>query len=195
MNDIDLSVEGMKSHFRELLSGQRESLVKATMLCGVLCFPFAICAFVVAGTANAGFNVVLTAFIQIAFQSGAYYVLNMLPTRSSMMVGFLIGCSAMLTLMMLMCAIYWGQLSNCEKMREDINQYSCDNPTGYGAVCFFGSLLFIIQVFFTYGLVIWRDEITSLEESNYNSLPSTIGHGIESPYDEHGLKNRPSADL
>jgi len=195
--NIDFSVDGLKVQAEALMTGQRDSLVKATMLCGVLCFPFMICAFVVAGTANAGFNVVLTAFMEIGFQAGAYYCLNMLPTRSSFTVGFLTASSVYLTLIMLMTAIFWGQLANCEKTREDINQYSCENPTGYSAVSFFGSLLFIVQLLFSYGMHKWRNELTTLEDTNYDKLPINMStsSGAESPYDEHGLHREQSTDL
>jgi hypothetical protein len=195
--NIEMSVESLKAQVRTLISGQRESLVKATMLSGVLCFPFMICAFVAAGTANAGFNVVLTAFLEIGFQAASYYYLATQPSRSAFTVGFLTSSSVFITIMMLQTAIFWGQLANCESVKEDINQYSCTNPTGYSAVSFFASLLFIVQLLSTYGLYVWREEITSLEDQDYDKLPINIsaGSGAESPYDEHGLHREQSADL
>ena len=38
--------------------------------------PFLICSFVVAGTANAGFNCVLTGFLNIGLAAGSYYVIK-----------------------------------------------------------------------------------------------------------------------
>ena len=43
---------------------------------GCMAAAFTICSFVVAGTANAGFNVVLTALLNIAWVAGANYVIN-----------------------------------------------------------------------------------------------------------------------
>ncbi len=38
--------------------------------------PFVICSFVVAGTANVGFNCVLTGFLNVGLTGGAYHVIN-----------------------------------------------------------------------------------------------------------------------
>lgn len=43
---------------------------------GLCAFAFLICSFVVASTANAGFDVVLTALLNISWCAGAYYVIN-----------------------------------------------------------------------------------------------------------------------
>ena len=187
------SWDTIQSQTRQLFQGERETLVRASLLQGILAFPFTICAFVVADTANAGFNVVLTAFIYIGFVAGMYYSLQMQPSRSSRTVGFLMGCSGMITILSLMTAIFWGQLSNCELLREgdEVGQYSCSNTTAYGAVCFFSSVMFVVQVATTYGLVIWRDELSALEEPlRYNKLPTAQSEGL--PYDE---SVRPSTDL
>ena len=111
LGKMDLSWNNIQTQTRQLFQGQRETLVRASMLQGFLAAPFTICAFVVADTANAGFNVVLTAFMYIAFAGGMYYTLQMQPSRSSLTVGFLIGVSGMLTALSLMTAIYWGQVS------------------------------------------------------------------------------------
>lgn len=43
---------------------------------GFITFAFIISSFVVAGTANAGFNCVLTGFLNAAFTAGSYYVVE-----------------------------------------------------------------------------------------------------------------------
>ena len=195
MSQMDLSVEGLKVEVQRLLHGQRESLVKATMFQGFLCFPFGITAFVCAGTANAGFNVVMTAFAMLIFSCGSYYSLQVNPSRTALTVGFILGCSTMLCLILLMTAIFWGQLANCEAIAEDISQYSCDRPTGYSAISFFSSLMFVVQVLYTYGIFIWRDELMDLQDSpRYNKLPLNSMH-LESSASGFDDQLRPSTDL
>lgn len=192
--NIDFSVEALKTQVREIMDGQRESLVKGIVIAGALAIPFMVCSFIVADTANAGFNIVLTAFMEIAFLAGCYYALAMRPSRSGMEIGFLIGTSGLMTIIMLMTAIFWGQLANCEVVDDEINQYTCTRPFAYSGVSFFSSLLFIVQVFFTYGAVIWRNELVSLEESDYGKVPLAGNTGAESSSYEHGL-HQDSTDL
>lgn len=62
---------------KSYLHGNKQELLLAVVgLEGIITFAFVICTFVVAGTANAGFNVVLTGFLNIAFVGGAYYVIK-----------------------------------------------------------------------------------------------------------------------
>ena len=75
MDDIIIQV-------KEFIEGsdRRQLLILATYVSAFFCFPFTICAFVVAGTANAGFNAVFTAFLNIAYTCEAYYILNISKT-------------------------------------------------------------------------------------------------------------------
>jgi hypothetical protein len=60
-----------------LVNGNKKDLLHAAILVeGVITFAFVISSFVVAGTANAGFNCVLTGFLNIAFIAGSYYVIE-----------------------------------------------------------------------------------------------------------------------
>ena len=94
-----------------------------------------------------------------------------------------------------MTAIFWGQLANCEAIAEDISQYSCDRPTGYSAISFFSSLMFVVQVLYTYGIFIWRDELMDLQDSpRYNKLPLNSMH-LESSASGFDDQLRPSTDL
>ncbi len=61
----------------DFVSGSKIDTLKAIIgLEAILTFAFVICSFVVAGTANAGFNCVLTAFLNIAFIGGSYHVIK-----------------------------------------------------------------------------------------------------------------------
>ncbi|KAJ1397352.1 hypothetical protein B484DRAFT_368781 [Ochromonadaceae sp. CCMP2298] len=120
--------------------------------------PFLICSFVVAGTANAGFNVVLTAFLNLALIGGSVHVLK--NSKAPIAIGFLLGSSAAMAVLNFMTAIFWGQLSGCIIMSrgQSLAGYSCTNPTAYGAVCAFAVLLFLTQTVFTAALFMWRSD-------------------------------------
>ena len=60
-----------------LATGSKKDFMQAAIvLDGIITFAFVVSSFVVAGTANAGFNCVLTGFLNIAFTAGAYYVIE-----------------------------------------------------------------------------------------------------------------------
>lgn len=60
----------------QLQGNKQELLVNIVKVEAVITFALVICSFVVAATANAGFNCVLTAFLNVAFIGGSYYVLK-----------------------------------------------------------------------------------------------------------------------
>eukprot|EP00607_Mallomonas_marina_P010305 CAMPEP_0182418374 /NCGR_PEP_ID=MMETSP1167-20130531/2827_1 /TAXON_ID=2988 /ORGANISM="Mallomonas Sp, Strain CCMP3275" /LENGTH=184 /DNA_ID=CAMNT_0024592559 /DNA_START=123 /DNA_END=677 /DNA_ORIENTATION=+ len=163
----------------------------------VLSFPFTICAFVVSGTANAGFNVVLTALLLNAFIGGSYYVVR--KSKTPIAVGFLIGCAIMMTLLSLMTAVYWGQLANCQMVDRDVKQYSCEQVGGYSAVAAFASLLFIVQIAFTGAIIKYRAELID-EVGLYDEISGASAGAPNpllrdsSPY-EPSKYAQPSADL
>lgn len=137
-----------------------------------------------------GFNVVLTALLNIAFVGGSYHLIkksnsplavskNMFIVailclcellKTTFQVGFLIGVAGMMTVISLMTAIYWGQLSKCETVDKDISQYSCTQKVGYGAVSAFASLLFVVQGVFFGILIAWRSEIIDDGGGSYGDL-------------------------
>lgn len=59
-----------------LHGNKQELLLNAVSVEAVLTFCFVICSFVVAATANAGFNCVLTGLLNMAFVAGSYFVLK-----------------------------------------------------------------------------------------------------------------------
>jgi hypothetical protein len=62
---------------KSYLNGNKKDLFLVPIVLETLfAFAFAICSFVVSGTANAGFNCVLTGFLNFAFVGGSYYVIN-----------------------------------------------------------------------------------------------------------------------
>ena len=83
----------------------------------------------------------------------------------------------MLTVLMFMTSIFWGQLADCEKPPYKIRHYSCNQPSGYRAVCAFAVLLFLAFLAFTSLIVLWRSELiddVGIEEVNlFNDLSFT----------------------
>ncbi|KAM3569163.1 hypothetical protein VYU27_008728 [Nannochloropsis oceanica] len=145
-----------------------EKLITAGLLLqGVFVLCYTICSFVVASTANMGFNAVLTALLYIFYVAGTYHVLQ--RSKMPLAIGFVLGVSVMITFLSLMTAIFWGQLSNCSPGYYDVKRYSCTNPSAYGATCAFATLLFLIQLFFTSALVLWRDEFIQ-DASAYDDI-------------------------
>lgn len=63
----------------------------------------------------------------------------------------------MMTFLNFTTGIFWGELSRCDKSVKAA-QYSCTNPTAYGAVSAFAALLFLSQLTFTVGLVLYRSD-------------------------------------
>ncbi len=62
---------------KTMLSGNKQELLMGMIAVqGALTFAFVICSFAVSATANAGFNIVLTGFLNIALVAGSYYVLK-----------------------------------------------------------------------------------------------------------------------
>ena len=178
-------------------TGEKKQVVNLTIGAeAFLALPLTICCFVVAGTANAGFNAVLTALLNIAFIAGSYYVIN--NSKTPIAVGFLIGASVMITLLNFMTSVYWGQLSKCQVVTASVPQYSCSNPDAYGAVCAFSVMMFLVNMGFTSVLIMWRGELISdvgMYDS-YDNLPTSSGHGMPNAYDTPSKGGpAPSADL
>jgi len=97
---------------------------------------------------------------------------NSRRSQSTLAVGFVIGVATMMSLLMFMTAIFWGQLSGCEKVDEDVDQYTCDNKKAYGATCAFSVLLFLLDTAFTILLVLWRDDFMG-ETAAYEDIGSS----------------------
>lgn len=96
-----------------------------------------------------------------------------------------------------MTAIYWGQLSHCKVYTDDdvvLEQYSCDNKSAYGATSTFATFLFLVQLGYSVGVVLWRGELIS-EVGLYDEI--SVPNGSEKPYETiYDTKtSTPSADL
>ena len=147
----------------------REKLILFLYINFLFAFSLTICAFVVAGTAIAGFNIVLTAFLNLGSIFGAWYVIR--NSKTPIAVGFIIGVFCTLAFLNMMNCVYWGQLSHCTV--EEGND-TCTNPTAYAAVSFFSLITFLWQNFLAYMIIKWRGALIN-EEGIYHeeTLSST----------------------
>jgi hypothetical protein len=150
------------------LSDKRQILQLSLVLQGIIVFCFSITSFLVSSTANAGFNVVLNAFLNVGFVGGGFYASK---AKAPIAIGFLMGVTLIMAILDFMTAIYWGQLSNCSKIAyEAIDQYSCQNRTTYRAVCVIASIMFFLKVVFLCALVSWHQDLID-ETGTYDDLP------------------------
>ncbi|CAM9790647.1 unnamed protein product, partial [Ascophyllum nodosum] len=134
---------------------------------------FFICACVVSGNANAGFNVVLTGIIYVVYVGMLGAVFNKKRSVDGaadaamaiepMVGGLLIGMTTMMCFLSLMTAIYWGEMSGCEDTDDDVTGYSCISASGMAAVSWFASLLLVAQAAMLVVLILWKDDIFFVE--------------------------------
>mmetsp|Transcript_38925 Transcript_38925/g.49693 ORF Transcript_38925/g.49693 Transcript_38925/m.49693 type:complete len:185 (+) Transcript_38925:116-670(+) len=171
---------------------RRKTLNTGIAALTILTVCYLICSFVVASTANAGFNAVLTGLVYVAYCGGAYHVLERVKTPLG--VGFLIGVTVMLTIVSLETAVFWGQLAGCEKTSVSISHYSCGNRSAYSATCAFASLLFIIQGAFAVALIAWKDEFIN-DDPGYQDLSEQLTAGGNEEFAYDGGYSAKSADI
>ena len=154
-------------------------------------FGFMISSFVVAGTANYGFNAVLTVLLLIGYLAHGLTVLN--KRQSEMNVGILLGTSMLFTWISLATAIFWGQLSGCDESEDgNVDHYSCSNVSAMRAVSAFSVFLFLLQLAFTVNLYMWRDSILG-EASTYQDMGGNDQSTGSSPYASYEPSSSSSA--
>jgi hypothetical protein len=81
----------------------------------------------------------------------------------------------MLCLINFMTAVFWGQLSGCEKLSYSVTRYTCKYRTAYGFTSFFAVVLFLIQLGFTILLVMFRSEFIT-DTAAYDDISSSSTH-------------------
>ncbi|CAB1105026.1 unnamed protein product [Ectocarpus sp. CCAP 1310/34] len=148
---------------------KRKSLNTIVLAMAVLTICFFICACVVSSNANAGFNVVLTAMMYVAYVGLLAVVFNRKRATDGGMDtamaiepivgGGLIGITTMMCFLSLMTAVYWGQMSGCEDDTDDVDGYSCYNSFGMAAVAWFASFLLISEAVTLAALILWKEDI------------------------------------
>lgn len=71
-------MDTLNALFQQIYGGgeKKDLLNIAVAAMAFLNLPFLICSFAVAGTANAGFNAILTAILNLGFVGEAYYIIK-----------------------------------------------------------------------------------------------------------------------
>ena len=187
----------MKALFPESKGEKHDKLMLGLLGISVFTFALLICSFVVAGTANAGFNIIMSSFLNIGFIMGGYHVVK--NSKTPIAIGFLIGCASGLSVLNFTNGVYWGQLSHCDRSVGGSTQYSCTNPTAYGAVSAFSVLLFVSQAIMACFLVAWRGALLHSTDHDDDAMPLHGRFGSGS-YDDYKVSSSfvhatPSADL
>lgn len=89
-------------------------------------------------------------------------------------IGFLIGSTSTICAMNFLTAVYWGQLSKCQKISYSVDHYSCSNRVAYGSVCAFAVLMFLVQFAFSIASILWRGDLIS-EVGLYDDISAGSG--------------------
>ena len=89
---------------------------------------------------------------------------------SPIAIGFLIGVGCMISAMNFMASIFWGQLSGCKPLLDEIPGYTCTSTSTYTAVSVFSVFLFLCQIAFTGAVSLWRSELIVDEDRKYEGL-------------------------
>jgi len=167
-------LQGVVSH---IMYSERKTLLQyGVYACAGILVPLSFCTSSVSGTSNAGFNAMLTTLLNITHAVASHHVVQ--NGAVPIAVGFWIGASGMMAVLNLMAAIFWGQLSGCAAVAEEIPGYTCNGTGTYTAVSFFSVLLFIAQVGLTGAVAMWRAEVIKNEddERRYDGV-SQSDHG------------------
>jgi len=130
---------------------------------------FFITSIFLARTANMGFGVVVTALTYIGFSCGGIWVIN--SKQDAVSVGLIIGFGAALTLMSLVTAVFWGELSRCEEIALEISKYTCDHKAAMITACIFATFMFLLQGAFTLKLHLYKTYILA-ESLQYAEVPA-----------------------
>lgn len=93
---------------------------------------------------NVGFQLLITALANLTFSMGAFYVINRQP--DSMSVGACLGSGVVISILSLITAVYWGELSKCQEVDVSIRKYTCDSRSAMRVMCAFAVVLFMLQV-------------------------------------------------
>jgi hypothetical protein len=100
---------------------------------------------------------------------------------SPIAIGFLIGVGCMMSAMNFMSSIFWGQLSGCKVLLEEVPGYTCNGTSTYTAISVFSVFLFLSQIAFTGAVSMWRSEfIIEEEERSYEGIEQSR-HSTNNP--------------
>lgn len=154
-------------------------------------FAFFVSSWYVSKTENAGFGVVITSCIYVGFSSVAVWVVN--KKQDPIFIGLVLGAGIILTAFSLLTAIFWGELSQCEVVSRKISKYSCreELKAAMKSVSIFATLMFLLQMSFTFKLFYWRTNILA-ESHQYSEVPYGAIESDEPMYIRNGSSSSSS---
>ena len=91
-----------------------------------------------------GFQLLVTGLLNVLFAVGTFWVINKQP--DSLSVGACLGSGVIISLLSLVTAVHWGELSHCEVLSVAVRKYTCDSKDAMRVLCFFSIILFLLQV-------------------------------------------------
>lgn len=177
---------------------QHEQFLDVILLVQSICsFCCLISAFVISSNSYAGFIAVLTSMIYCGFSAISWYGIRYKTNR--ILFGAILGASAVLVVISLQTAIFWGQYSGCESYGSASNHSSsrimthrllsgveCKNTGGMKGVCLFSVFMFLSYIVFIALLGKYKNEILAAlpVTDGYSSAPdnSTTGAGFRAGY-------------
>lgn len=122
----------------------------------VLNVGFIITACTLVDAVNMGFNVVLISIVSTIKGVWSYFLIRQLKQSSyPIAYGIWIGASLIMIIVYLITAIYWGEMSQCEKLPEgtSIDQYECRDKNAMESASGIATLLFLCEIFLAVTLV------------------------------------------
>ena len=127
-----------------------------------------------------GFNIVLTAAVNLVFSAVSHFVVS--SRRKPLVVGFLVGALPLLCQLNLTTAVFWSQLSKCLRVpaagTEPPRRYSCERPAVYLAIGLLEGLLFLIQLGLLLLLSLWQELLVE----GAGQLQHSETHVLSSPF-------------
>lgn len=120
----------------------------------VLSILLLIMSFIVANTANMTLILFTTVSTFISYPLWAYYALHRFPSHVT--IGATLGSGLVIVFISLQTAVFWGNLSVCEKVSMSIQQYSCNSRVAYRIICILSICIFLTQFLFVILLAQFR---------------------------------------
>lgn len=145
---------------------------------------YLIPALVISGDSFAGINSILLGILFVGFLTATYFVLKRELNRLNF--GSLLGGAAVMAMMSLQSAIFWGQYGNCVKpdfVLDVIARYSrepgigpqCNHRAAMSALCAFSVFMLLTYLVQIGAMVHFKNEILAevpLGPSSYRPIPS-----------------------
>ena len=91
-----------------------------------------------------GFQLLVTGLGNVVFALSAFWIINKQP--DTLYVGAILGSGVVISILNLLTAVYWGELSRCEVISVAIRKYTCESKGAMRFLCMFSTQLLFLQV-------------------------------------------------